>query len=202
MTRQSCLLLIVMGLTCFLLRVSDCRAVTPFDDCGVLIEGAETGCVIFVSDDYGMYVLNDYGGFDIGAHVRVIGLVDSSCLTGCQQDDGCIDVEMIGECALSGMGPVGGGSRWHMLAAPGPNPAAGVLTFSIRLPRSLAVRARVVDVRGATLATLIDRRVTSGEQTFSFDLRGDRIAIVGSGVHFLCVEAAGRLEARKFVLLR
>jgi hypothetical protein len=59
-----------------------------FQDWGSLINGVE--CVLFQADSGGIYVLDNYGGFNVGDRVRVIGTLEPSCTTICMQGDGCI----------------------------------------------------------------------------------------------------------------
>jgi hypothetical protein len=78
-----------------------CEAGGPtFDGCGGLIAGAETGCVLFQADGGGVYVLGNYGGFTVGARVRVTGFLNPICNTTCIQGDGCIDINTIGVCPV------------------------------------------------------------------------------------------------------
>lgn len=67
------------------------------DTCGKLVAGAE--CPLFQADgSLGTYVLDQYGGFGVGARVRVSGRIDTECLTTCMQGDGCIRVTQISAC--------------------------------------------------------------------------------------------------------
>jgi hypothetical protein len=68
-----------------------------FEDCGTLIQGVE--CVLFDSDNFGLYVLDNYGGFSVGDRVRVAGILNESCVTFCMQGDGCIEQNEISSCA-------------------------------------------------------------------------------------------------------
>jgi hypothetical protein len=67
-----------------------------FHDCGYLVQGVE--CVLFQADGGGLYVLDDYGNFDVGDYVRVTGYEDPDCITICQQGDGCILDTVIRSC--------------------------------------------------------------------------------------------------------
>lgn len=60
---------------------------TEIDACGTLVRGVT--CVMFETGGK-QYYLADYGGFDIGDEVRVVGTVDPACITICLQGDGCI----------------------------------------------------------------------------------------------------------------
>ncbi len=67
------------------------------DTCGKLIAGAE--CPLFQADgSLGTYVLDQYGGFGVGARVRVNGQILTDCATTCMQGDGCVHVTQISAC--------------------------------------------------------------------------------------------------------
>ena len=58
-----------------------------FDACGTLARGAS--CVVFEGGG-GSYYLADYGGYQVGDRVRVVGTLNESCITICEEIDGCI----------------------------------------------------------------------------------------------------------------
>ena len=66
-----------------------------FDERGVLIQG--TICVLFQADSGGLFFLDNLGGFQVGDRVRVIGDLDPTCATICQQQNGCIRNNVISE---------------------------------------------------------------------------------------------------------
>jgi len=67
------------------------------DGCGRLIAGAE--CPLFQADGaLGTYVLDQYGGFTVGARVRVSGQILADCISTCMQGNGCIHVTQISAC--------------------------------------------------------------------------------------------------------
>jgi hypothetical protein len=68
-----------------------------FGDCGTLIQGVE--CVLFDSDNYGVYVVENLGGFGVGDRVRVEGKLNDTCITFCMEGDGCIEQNQISSCA-------------------------------------------------------------------------------------------------------
>jgi hypothetical protein len=69
----------------------------PFTGCGTLVPTDE--CILFESEEGGLYVMSDLGGFGIGDHVHVEGIVDRNCITIClAADSGCIDVASIALC--------------------------------------------------------------------------------------------------------
>jgi len=57
------------------------------DECGVLVAGM--GCVLFEGAG-GQYVIADAGDFNFGDAVRVVGMLDTNCMTICGDADGCI----------------------------------------------------------------------------------------------------------------
>lgn len=61
----------------------------PFeiDACGRLVRGAE--CVLFETGGR-RYFLADYGGYQVGDEVRVVGTVNPDCITICGEGDGCV----------------------------------------------------------------------------------------------------------------
>ncbi len=67
-----------------------------FDDCGVLVLGVE--CLLFQADTGGLYVLDNFGNFQVGNRVRVHGVLNLNCLTFCMQGDGCIEQNNISAC--------------------------------------------------------------------------------------------------------
>ncbi len=84
----------------------------------------------------------------------------------------------------------------------GANPSGGAAAFRCVLPSAGRVTLKVFDVRGALVATLIDRVVPAG----SVDVRwegtrtdGTRVA---TGMYFLRMEGAGKTLVRKVALLR
>ncbi len=68
-----------------------------FQDCGTLIQGAE--CILFDSDNFGVYVVDNLGGFSVGDRVRVEGVLNVTCITFCMQGNGCIEQNQISSCA-------------------------------------------------------------------------------------------------------
>ncbi len=73
-------------------------AQTPFDGCGTLVQGV-TCPKLFQADSGGTWLLGEYGTFQVGDYVRVVGLADPGCITFCQQG-GCIGNNTIQLCAV------------------------------------------------------------------------------------------------------
>jgi hypothetical protein len=83
----------VVTLVCFALCIAVAQGQTTqpsmreIDACGVLVQGA--GCVLFEGGG-GTYVVVASGDFQFGDAVRVVGTVDTGCITICPEADGCI----------------------------------------------------------------------------------------------------------------
>ena len=71
-----------------LATVGDAQDKQPFESSGVLASGVE--CILFRADVGGIYLLENYGEFEVGDRVRVKGVLDQSCFTICMEGNGCI----------------------------------------------------------------------------------------------------------------
>ena len=84
------------------LRAQDsCDSACPpdqkcFSGCGTLVRGVE--CVLFQADLGGLYILSNVGPFSVGDRGFVTGCIDPSCISFCQQGDGCILNNTIATC--------------------------------------------------------------------------------------------------------
>jgi len=81
------------------------------------------------------------------------------------------------------------------LALVGANPVRGAGRFSFALARAGHVRLRVVDVRGRAVATLLDGEVGAGAHEAGW------AGSPAPGVYFALLEAGGRKESRRFVVV-
>lgn len=80
--------------------VSTSYAQERISDCGFLQNGVEAGCIIFVSDHYGHFLVGgDISPFSVGDRVYVEGSVES-CITTCMQGP-CLYVDSVGTCGGS-----------------------------------------------------------------------------------------------------
>jgi hypothetical protein len=85
------------GLIVILLGLTGVLYGQYIEDCGLLGQGAEPGCVIFNSDNYGEYELvGDIGEFTEGDYVWIGGDIDSSCESTCMA--ACLTVDSIKNC--------------------------------------------------------------------------------------------------------
>ena len=89
----------------------------------------------------------------------------------------------------------------HLLA-PSPNPFNPSTALRFTLARAARVRLTVFSVAGARVRVLADRAFGPGEHRLQWDGRDDHGNEVGSAAYLVRLEADGRSEARKVVLLR
>ena len=87
------------------------------------------------------------------------------------------------------------------LGAPAPNPATGVVSFSVTLPRATHVRVGLYDLAGRQVRMLVDEDRAPGLQQFRWDSSQNGTPLA-SGVYSLRLEAGGVSQARRFVLIR
>jgi hypothetical protein len=86
---------VVLALSILLLLPTGAHA-QPISDCGTLIQGVE--CILFDSDNFGVYIVGLLGSHGVGDRVHVTGTIDPNCVSFCQQGDGCINGAVISSC--------------------------------------------------------------------------------------------------------
>lgn len=85
---------------------------------------------------------------------------------------------------------------------PFPNPCRGSTTFSITLPAASRVTARVVDLQGRLVETLVDGQGSEGTSSWTWTRRDRSGRVADPGVYFVDVSVGGeRLPMRKLVVL-
>jgi hypothetical protein len=82
-----------------------------------------------------------------------------------------------------------------------PQPALGTQRLELTLAQAMDLRVRVLDVRGAVVRTLVDRRLAPGAVTLHWDGRDDAGRSVAGGVYFLRADG-GASFTRRAVRLR
>jgi hypothetical protein len=92
------------------------------------------------------------------------------------------------------------GATW--IEPPHPNPTGGTSFARFALARAAHVRARIVDVRGTTVATLLDAPAAAGVHRVSWDGTDAGRRRAAAGVYFLQIEVAGWTTTRKLVRAR
>jgi hypothetical protein len=84
------------------------------------------------------------------------------------------------------------------LGPPRPNPASAKVTFSVDLPRAMAVRVAVYDVAGREVARLREGMLGPGRTNIEWDAR----AGAGPGLYFIAVDAGGARVGKRLVVAR
>jgi hypothetical protein len=100
--------------------------------------------------------------------------------------------------SVDGGGLIRGGVQ---LGRPFPNPARGVVSYTITLPRAMHVRVTLFDFAGRRVRMLVDEERALGVQQFQWDSNRSG-APLPAGIYSLGLEAGGVRQARRFVLIR
>ena len=84
-----------------------------------------------------------------------------------------------------------------------PNPFNPRTTVSYTVPSRGAVTVAIYDLRGALVATLVDKEEkTSDAYRVEWNGRADSGAMVSSGIYFARIEHNGAVRSKKMVLLK
>ena len=83
-----------------------------------------------------------------------------------------------------------------------PNPFNPRTTIAFSLPDRSRITLRVYDLRGALVATLVDREMPAGGHTAVWDGRDARGAGMASGVYLARIESRHGVLTRKLALVR
>jgi hypothetical protein len=89
-----------------------------------------------------------------------------------------------------------------MLQEPFPNPCNPLTTLSFSLPEASPVRLDIYNLAGYRIATLVDEVREAGNQSVVWAGRDDDGKQMPSGIYFARIEAAGRTESRKLMLIK
>ncbi|MDD5087902.1 MAG: T9SS type A sorting domain-containing protein, partial [bacterium] len=88
------------------------------------------------------------------------------------------------------------------LGEPYPNPFNSATMFTLNLSASGPVTLRVFNVLGQEVGKAIERELPAGVHHVLWDARDGGGTALSTGVYFARLEAAGRTDIRKIVLLR
>ncbi len=88
------------------------------------------------------------------------------------------------------------------LDAPWPNPAAGQVSFRLRLDRDGPATLSVHDVAGRLVRSWADDGAVAGERSFTWDFRDEQGRVLPSGRYYLRLEADGVVTTRPFAHVR
>jgi hypothetical protein len=118
----------------------------------------------------------------------------------CQED---ANLNGIGDiCDVAGVGdPLPFRSRVS-LSAPAPNPSGGAMRFSVTVAEEMRIRVAVYNVSGRRVRTIVDATMPAGTRSLEWDARDDAGLRVASGAYYLRLDADGRQQARKLMVVR
>ncbi len=95
------------------------------------------------------------------------------------------------------------GSRASVALSQGrPNPFTEAIELRLTLPGTEHVSARVVDIAGREVRTMVDRILVAGVHPLRWDGRDQQLRAAEAGVYFLVVDTGSRHQTRKIVLAR
>ena len=98
-------------------------------------------------------------------------------------------------------GPAGGTALRLLPMAPNPIGASGEIRFS--LPAEGPVEVAIYDMAGRRVRAFIrGESLSAGSHMITWDGRDDRGAVLGNGIYFVRVQAAGAVRTAKAVLMR
>jgi len=106
------------------------------------------------------------------------------------------------EVPYAGTVAVEPGRAGVFLGPASPNPFSGSLSLAYALESTAMVRVSVFDTRGRRVADLVRSVQPSGNHTTVWDGRDASGTRVGAGVYHVRLEALGRSESRRVVLLK
>jgi hypothetical protein len=108
----------------------------------------------------------------------------------------------LGENYIAAVPGDGIGPRKFLLGAPRPNPFNPQTHISFAVPEPGRVDLRVYNIAGRVVSVLVDRDLLAGTHEAVWDGRTDAGRDAGSGVYFYRLQAGGKAETRRMVLIR
>lgn len=100
--------------------------------------------------------------------------------------------------SVNGPGSIGYGVQ---LGPPVPDPASGIVTYDITLPKAMHVQVTLFDLSGRRIRTLLDEDRQAGLQHLQWNPSKDD-GLLPVGIYSLHLEAGGVRQTRRLVLLR
>jgi flagellar hook assembly protein FlgD len=83
-----------------------------------------------------------------------------------------------------------------------PNPFRQITNIKFQIPRSGQVSLKIYNSAGQLVKVLADGYQTAGEHSIMWDGRNDRSIIVAEGIYFCRLEAEGKVETKKMILVK
>jgi len=151
------------------------------------------------------------GSFDEGTALPV-GVAPYAVAGGDWNGDGRVDLATVNRQtgdltvllngATTGVGPGAGGSLGTRLVGAQPNPFREEASIRLDLARPMPVLVRVFDLRGRSVATLLDGPLPTGSHRVRWDGRDRGGQRVATGVYFVRMDAGEGSWTRKLLRIR
>ena len=170
----------------------------PFAGCGVLTESGT--CVLFavLGQSGFMFLLDNYGDFQVGDTVYVEGTMFGDCdLTECPDAKGCIVENTIDVCGQTPASAVDAIEAQNF-----PNPFNPTTNISFTLPVADQVTVTVYNLLGRQVKVLLDGYLGAGEHSVQWDGTDSDGGTVSSGMYFYRIAAGQHSVTRKMVLTK
>jgi hypothetical protein len=90
----------------------------------------------------------------------------------------------------------------HLLYQNYPNPFNPSTVIRFDLPKEGRVQLRIFDIKGQLVNTLVDRRLSAGSHTVTWDARDNQGRTCPTSIYFCRLEAGGYIAVRKLILLK
>jgi hypothetical protein len=117
----------------------------------------------------------------------------------CQED---ANLNGIGDiCDVAGVGDLPWLRSGVSLSAPAPNPSSGTMRFSVSVAAETRVRVAVYSVSGRLVRTIVSGVLPAGTRSLEWDARDEAGQRVTSGAYYLRLDADGRQQARKLMVI-
>jgi hypothetical protein len=156
-----------------------------FEDCGTLVWGIE--CILFDSDNFGLYFLENMDGFGVGDYVHVTGTL-FPCITFCMEEDACVLDNTISLCEPTAAGESQKTASALRLFPNHPNPFSRTTLIEYALAHSGPARLSIYDVRGSFVRTVYEGVQSAGFHTIQWTGRNQAGEPVAAGIYFYRLE--------------
>lgn len=170
----------------------------PIEGPGILVQ--DTGCVLFAlgfnqGSGTPLFVLDNYGGFQVGDTVFVSGTLDPNCTHNCPAATACIIDNTI--------------ESWPAYKSPSqidpinyPNPFNPYTTISFNLSAPTNVSLTVFNVLGQEVNKLYDDMLSAGSHSFEWGGTDSNGRELSSGMYFYRIQTNDEVITKKMLMVK